>query len=385
MFYNRDMDSFERLRMLSSDMGLEPAEDAGCSKVASHSKDILLTDAVLPGGKRIHLLKTLLTSACERNCYYCPFRAGRDFRRETFKPEDLANTFMALHRAGLAQGFFLSSGIIGRGLRTQDRLIDTADILRNKLGFQGYIHLKIMPGAERDQVVRSMQLANRVSINLEAPNPLRLEKLAPHKIFFEELVKPLQWVHEIRQTQDRSSAWNQRWPSSVTQFVVGGAGETDHELLSTSETLYHELGLQRAYYSPFNPIPGTPLEDHPPTPAIRERRLYQASFLLRDYGYTLDELPFDETGSLPFHQDPKMVWAQSNLTESPLEINRANRRELLHLPGIGLKSASAILARRNRGCIRSLSELGVMGINTARLERFVLVDGQRPFIQKTFW
>lgn len=366
-------------------MDLEPAEDTGCPKAASHPKDIVLMDASVPGGKHIRLLKTLLTSACERNCYYCPFRAGRDFRRETFKPEELAKTFMALHRAGLAQGIFLSSGIIGRGLRTQDRLIDTADILRNRLGFQGYLHLKIMPGAERDQVVRSMQLASRVSINLEAPNPVRLEMLAPHKEFFDELVRPLEWVHEIRQTQIPRSAWNHKWPSSVTQFVVGGAGETDLELLSTSEALYHKLGLQRAYYSPFNPIPGTPLENQPATPVIREHRLYQASFLLRDYGYSLEELPFDDTGSLPLHQDPKTVWAQAHLTESPLEINRANRHELLRLPGIGLKKASAILAIRRRGHIRSLSELGKMGINTAKLDGFVLVNGKRPFSQKSFW
>src|SRR5512139_2039927 len=164
------MDLIDRLKLLSSHMELEPAEDAGCPAGVKKDHDPFLHQAALPNGKKITLLKTLLTSACERNCYYCPFRAGRDFRRATFKPDELASTFIALHQAGITQGIFLSSGIIRGGLRTQDQLIDTATILRQKYHFPGYIHLKIMPGAERDQVERSMQLADRVSINLEAPN-----------------------------------------------------------------------------------------------------------------------------------------------------------------------------------------------------------------------
>ena len=121
-------------------------------------------------GKTIKLLKTLLTSACERNCNYCPFRAGRDFRRATFKPEEFAQIFMSLHREGAADGLFISSGIANGGIITQDKLIDTAEILRHKYQYEGYLHLKIMPGAERAQVERAMQIADRVSINLEAPN-----------------------------------------------------------------------------------------------------------------------------------------------------------------------------------------------------------------------
>src|SRR5512146_2508665 len=183
-----------RLKALSEQMSLEPAEEhrSGPTSYLDRTEKcpdaVFVHPAVLPNGQHIKLLKTLLTSVCERDCYYCPFQAGRDFRRATFRPEEFARLFVDLTRKGIAEGVFLSSGVAGGGMRTQDRLLDAADIMRHKLGFRGYIHLKIMPGAERAQVERAMQLANRVSINLEAPNSERLARLAPHKEFFEELV-----------------------------------------------------------------------------------------------------------------------------------------------------------------------------------------------------
>ena len=208
------MEAIDRLKLLTDQMGLEPAEEhrpeCFAPKPASRSEEVFVHPAQMPGGKQIMLLKTLLSSACERDCFYCPFRAGRDFRRATFRPEEFARLFMGLAQKRAAEGIFLSSGLAGGGVRTQDKLLDTADILRNKLGFKGYIHLKIMPGAEKDQVLRAMQLADRVSINLEAPNTNRLAKLAPHKIFIEELLRPLRWVDEIRRTTAPTSAWNGR-------------------------------------------------------------------------------------------------------------------------------------------------------------------------------
>jgi predicted DNA-binding helix-hairpin-helix protein len=342
----------------------------------------------MPNGKRISLLKTLLTSACERNCFYCPFRAGRDMRRATFKPEEFARTFMAIHQGGIAEGVFLSSGIVGGGMRTQDQLIDTADILRHELNFRGYIHLKIMPGAERDQVHRAMQLADRVSINLEAPNDHRLAKLAPLKSFAEELVQPLRWVEEIRHSQPWQDGWNGRWPSSVTQFVVGAVGESDLELLSTTERLYQQFRLRRAYYSGFNPIEDTPLEHLPAESPLREQRLYQASFLLRDYGFTLEEMPFESGGNLPRETDPKLAWAQANLTHKPVEVNRAGREELLRIPGIGPKGAEAILEARRRGehlRLHELSDLRRIGVNPTRAAPYILLDGKRPAYQTSYW
>src|SRR5207249_7410171 len=267
---------------------VDPHQVAACGQTpaAVRQKVALgIESAVMPGGKRMALLKTLLTSACERDCYYCPFRARRNFRRVTFKPEEMARVFHDMQQAGLAQGLFLSSGIAGGGVRTQDRLLDTAALLRRRYAYQGYLHLKLMPGVEREQVLQAMRLADRVSINLEAPNTARLQQLAPHKIFFEELLQPLNCAEEIRRTLPPRQTQRGRWPSLVTQFVVGGAGESDREILTTTAYVTQQLHLQRVYFSAFNPVPDTPMEQHAAENPWREHRLYQAAFLLRDYGF----------------------------------------------------------------------------------------------------
>ena len=386
MFYNKNMDAIIRLKTLTEQMSLEPDAEhsmnsAPLGDTVNCPDEVFVHPAILPNGQKIKLLKTLLSSACERDCYYCPFRAGRDTRRATFQPEEFARLFTMLVAKGIAEGVFLSSGMIGGGIRTEDKLIDTADILRHKLGFRGYIHLKVMPGSERAQVERAMQLADRVSVNLEAPNTERLSRLAPHKQFTEELLQPLSWIEEIRRTQPADHSWKGRWPSSATQFVAGGSGETDLELLTTTQYLYSRLGLKRAYFSRFNPISNTPLENLPPTPLIREHRLYQASFLLRDYGFEVEELPFEGDGQLPTHLDPKLAWARENLGEQPIEINRADRRMLLRVPGIGPKSVETILRVRRGGKIREVSSLRKLGIITIRAVPFLLLDGRRPVFQ----
>ncbi len=401
------MEAIEKLQLFANQMHLEPAEDVDlntlpvqmspvsqpsghvlpCGQVSSNGnmqakRDALgVTEAVMPGGKRIKLLKTLLTSACERNCFYCPFRAGRDYRRATFKPEEMAQTFLNMYRAGLVEGLFLSSGIIKGSVATQDKLIETAEILRNKLQFRGYLHLKIMPGSERDQVLHSMELASRVSVNLEGPNTQRLQMLAPKKVFLEELLQPLKWVEEIRRTQPAHLSWNGRWPSSTTQFVVGAVGESDLELLTTSAYLYQQARLSRTYFMAFNPVVDTPLENHPAENPWRQHRLYQASFLLRDYGFDLEELPFSQDGNLALAIDPKLAWARVHLTESPVEVNRADQGELLRVPGIGLKGARAIMAARRHHRLRNLHDLKAIGIKPARPAPYVLLDGHRPAYQ----
>ncbi len=387
LFYNMDMDAVERLKFLNRQMALEPAEEKSLAatpyldRTAACPDAVFVHPAVLPNGQRIKLLKTLLTSACERDCYYCPFRAGRDFRRATFQPEEYASLFMMLHRKGIAEGFFLSSGMVGGGIRTQDKLIATAEILRQKMGFKGYIHLKIMPGAEKEQVERTMQLADRVSVNLEAPNTTRLGKLAPHKQFIEELIRPLRWVDEIRHTQPGHLGWKGQWPSSVTQFVAGGSGESDLELLTTTEWLHKNLHLKRAYFSAFNPIQDTPLENQPATPPLREHRLYQASFLLRDYAFDVEELPFGGDGNLPMQTDPKLAWARIHLSHAPVELNQADRHNLLRIPGIGPKGAEAILRSRKEQRLRELSALRCFGIHPERAAPFILLDGKRAEFQ----
>jgi predicted DNA-binding helix-hairpin-helix protein len=284
---------------------------------------------------------------------------------------------MKLHQSNAAQGIFLSSGIAAGGANTQNKILDTAEILRNKLGFKGYLHLKIMPGAEKGQVERLMQLADRVSINLEAPNTERLKKLAPGKVFIEELFRPLKWVEEIRQTQPAYKFWNGKHPSTVTQFVAGGSDETDLELLTTTDWLMKNVRIRRAYYSAFSPIRDTPMENKAAVDPLREHRLYQASFLLRDYGFDLEDMPFLQSGNLPLPTDPKLAWAEMNLSQKPVEINRADKRELLRVPGIGLKGADAILQARRTGKLRDLTSLRRMGIIVARAAPFLLLDGRR--------
>jgi predicted DNA-binding helix-hairpin-helix protein len=367
-------------------MALESAEDAECLKLSPRQQRALnVSDAQMPNGKRITLLKTLLTSACERNCYYCPFRAGRDFRRATLQPAEMASAFISLYRAGIVQGMFLSSGVAGGSLRTQDQILDTAEILRNKHHFKGYLHLKLMPGAEQAQVERAMQLANRVSLNLEAPNTQRLERLAPGKQFLEELIQPLRWVEQVRRHQPAQKSWNGCWPSLTTQFVVGAVGESDLELLSTTEALHRQLRLGRAYFSAFHPITDTPFENLPAESPTRELHLYQASFLLRDYGFSVEELPFDADGNLPLRADPKAIWAEQNLREKPVEVNRANRAELLRIPGIGPKGADAILRARRLGRLKCLEDLHKIGVHPARATAYILLDGKRPAHQLALW
>jgi predicted DNA-binding helix-hairpin-helix protein len=379
MFYNSNMNPLTRLNLLSSQTSFEPDLD-GTAKPACftprQAESVFVHPARLPGGRTIKLLKTLLSSACERDCLYCPFRAGRDFRRATFRPDEFAGLFASLHRAGAAEGLFLSSGLAGGGPRTQDRLLNTALILREKHGFRGYLHLKLMPGAEKDQVLQAMRLADRVSVNLEAPNRERLARLAPHKKFMDELLQPLKWAEQIRRTQDPRRGWNGRWPSSVTQFVAGGAGESDLELLAATAWLTRHAGLKRAYFSAFHPVADTPLENQPPTPPEREQRLYQASFLLRDYGFDLEELPFDPSGSLPLDRDPKRAWAERHLGNALLELNTADRERLLRVPGIGPKGARAILQARRSRKLRDPATLRRLGVDARRAAPFILLDGK---------
>ncbi len=392
MFYNQvDMDWLQKLALLSQDEGLEvdaepnPTDESlppchtGRSTLTATRLLDHISHVTLQGGRKIPVLKVLLTSVCEYNCAYCPFRAGRDFRRATFQPEELARAFLQIYNAGLVKGLFLSSGIAGGGIRTQDRLIATAEVLRNKLGFQGYLHLKLMPGAEPAQVERAVALASRVSINLEMPGNQYLEHWAPRKVPQNRLLEPLQLAHQAALNQQYHPY--RRWVSLSTQFVVG-IGETDAELLQTTAYLYRQLGLSRVYYSAFRPIEDTPLEDHPAESPQRALRLYQASFLLRDYGFRFDELPLNPDGRLALEVDPKTAWAQRYLTQ-PLEVNRASREELLRIPGIGPKSAQAIIRARRMSRLRDLQQLRQLGVNTERAAPYLLLDGRHPAQQLT--
>ncbi len=383
------MDTWEKIQSFALNMPFEAAEDVQFTPAAETPREELLrlndrfpvSSARLPNGKTIPLLKTMQTSVCERNCNYCCFRSGRDIPRASLSPDELASAVVKLSDAGVAKGVFLSSGITGGGIHTQDRLIATAEVLRHKYHYREYIHLKIMPGAEKDQIFRAMQLADRVSINLEGPNATSLSRLAPKKVFYEELLRPLRLIEEIRQAHSPHLAWKGSWPSSCTQFVVGAVGETDLDLLQTTVSLHSHFKIMRAYYSRFAPVLDTPFENLPAESITRQHRLYQAFFLLRDYPFDLEEIQFSQSGHLDLGRDPKLAWAEVNLRERPIEINTADYEQLLKIPGIGPVSARKILLRRRYGKIRSSSDLRQLGIPPGRASRFILLDGQQPAYQ----
>jgi predicted DNA-binding helix-hairpin-helix protein len=258
-----------------------------------------------------------------------------------------------------------------------DKTLATVEILRRKYEYHGYIHLKIMPGAEATQIEQAARLADRLSINLEGANEKRLARLAPKKDFWQELVSPFHW---LRQNRETLGPWVKP-PSLTTQFVVGPAGEADQELLTTVDTLYRQANLSRAYYSTFHPVSGTTFEHMPQTSSTRGHRLYQADWLLRFYGFKLDELPFDQAGNLPLDHDPKLAWAKTHLSQRPLEINRAGRAELLRIPGIGPKTAEAIIAARRFGHISDLQQLKQLGGQAPKAAPYILLDGRQPGYQ----
>ncbi len=375
-------DTMTKLAQMSDTTAYEPVGDQPQQErrrvpYQSRSLEECITNVSTPTGKR-KILKTMLTTACERDCYYCPFRAGRSkMKRLTFTPDELASGLDTLQRAGKVEGMFLSSGIIKGSVTTQDKIIDTAEIIRNRYGYRGYLHLKIMPGIEYDQLYRIMQLADRVSVNLEGPTQERLNALAPKKDFQRELLNMVQLAEEIRREHPY-----QMLAGTVTQFVVGAVGDTDHELLSLSNRLYRQYGLTRAYYSGFSPVIQTPFENLPPTDPLREHRLYQASFLLRDYGWNVEDLPFMSDGNIQLELDPKRAWAELHLRYSPIDVMKASREQLLRIPGIGPVGADAIIKARRQGRLTDLAHLRKLNIKAPeQAAPYILLDGRKPLEQ----
>ena len=372
------MDLWSKVDILGEAAGWDA--ERGCSPGGGRVRgglDSWIYPAVRPDGKRIRMLKVLQSNVCENNCAYCAFRHGRDVRRTAFRPEELAGLFADLVRRGKVEGLFLSSGVCGNVGAATERMLATADLIRRRHRFGGYLHLKILPGADDASIEESLRLASRVSTNLEAPNEARVALLAPEKRYAD--------LRTTMATTDRIRRKGPRWVSMTTQYVVGAAGESDAELLYSTEALYRDLGLARAYYSAFQPVPGTPLAEHAATPLLREHRLYQADFLLHEYGFRFDELVFDNGDGLPAHADPKTVWAQQHPEFYPVELNSAERRELVRVPGIGLKRAAQIVARRRLGRLTDLQHVGLVGRLASRVAPFVLLDGRTPTHQPGLW
>lgn len=382
MNIHRVPDAFQKMNVIGGANFFEAAGDspfaerkAGAQRYQSHSLAECISNVQTPTGAK-PMVKTMVTTTCERNCNYCPFRAGRSrTQRVTIKPDELAKAFDAVARSKKAEGLFLSSGIIKGGVTAQDKILDTVDIIRRKYHYDGFVHMKLMPGAEYDQIKRAAQLADRLSINLEGATEQRLNMLAPKKDFNAELLQRLQWAHEIR----KALPYGVKKPSIVTQFVVGAVGDTDVELLSLSDKLYRQLKLARVYYSAFGPVIQTPLENVPAVDPQREFRLYQASFLLRDYNWEVEDLNFTQTGNLDLAVDPKRAWADANLRNAPIDVMYATREQLMRIPGIGPKNADAILNARRKGRLDDLAYLRKIGIRAPeQTAPYILLDGRRP-------
>lgn len=361
------MDIYDKVATLSSAAQFDVC-GSGSRPTGRISPSRFIYHASLPTGGTVCLFKILLTNVCINDCAYCVNQIGRDCPRHSFQPGELAKAFMELHARRKAQGLFLSSGIGHNPTRTMELMLNTVEILRKRYEFKGYIHLKILPGAAFSCVEAACHLANRVSVNIEAPTAHHLAKLSSKKDLFRGILEPMRYVKQLM-AKDESLV-----PSGqTTQFVVGAAGETDRDILHTTEALYQEIGLRRAYFSAFSPVSESRLESLRPTPPMREHRLYETDWLLRVYGFKPQEveLALDGKGNLSLTRDPKLVIARHQPWLFPVDVNRASYDELLRVPGIGPVSAGRIIESRKGHSIYSIEQLKKMRVVTRRAAAFI--------------
>src|SRR5690242_3864427 len=292
-------------------------------------------------GKPMRLLRILMTNACALNCHYCPMRRDRDMRRTLLKPAELVRIFLGALRRNWCEGLFITTGIPARPEKVTDDLIEVLELLRVRHKFDGYIHVKLVPGAEQAQIERITALATRVSVNLEAACGDTLERIAPEKQLENTLVtleRARQVVVANRAEERSGRPRDGRQPGGVAgmtmQFVVGATPDSDRTIMDRVTSLYAGGGIHHAHFSAFRPIRDTPMEGTPAAPAMREHSLYQADWLVRDYGFAPNEVVYQDNGNLPLTMDPKTAWALVHVEHFPVEIMTAGFEELLRVPGI---------------------------------------------------
>ncbi len=328
-------------------------------------------------GRCISLLKILLTNHCTFDCAYCPNRRSNDIRRVTLTPDEVAELTINFYRRNYIEGLFLSSGVVKSPDHTMELLIETVRILREEHRFNGYIHLKLTPGADPLLVSRAGRLADRVSINLELPTRESLALLAPDKSR-DSILLPMHQVSGLIAARKGEGA---RAPAFApagqsTQIIIGATPENDLRIITLSQRLYQRLGLKRVYYSAYVPVTSDPRL--PPLNGVplllREHRLYQADWLLRFYGFAPDELLDNSTPDLDPELDPKSAWALRNRDLFPVEVNQAEYEVLLRVPGIGIRSAQRIIRARREQRLR-VEELARLGVVLKRARHFLTGDG----------
>jgi len=323
-----------------------------------------------PDGRCISLLKVLLTNFCVYDCSYCINRRSSDVARARFKAEELVRLTLDFYRRNYIEGLFLSSGIIQSADYTMEQLTRVARNLREVHQFRGYIHLKTIPNADPALITEAGRYADRLSVNIELPTESGIAKLAPEKkvVTIKRAMGHIRARIEERQGERRAPKFAPAGQS--TQMIVGADETDDHTILNTAETLYGAYRLKRVYYSAFSPIPAAPggLPMHAP-PLLREHRLYQADFLVRGYGFTIQEL-LPLPGNLSLDIDPKLSWALANRLLFPVDLNRAEEWLIARVPGIGVRNAKRILALRRQRKIR-FEDLTRMRCQMKKLSPFV--------------
>ena len=335
-------------------------------------------------GIRMALMRILMTNACSFNCHYCPMRRDRPMPRTLLKPEELVRIFLTAHRRGWCEGLFVTTGIPGRPVNVMDDLIQVLELLREKHCFAGYVHVKLVPGAETAPIDRLTSLASRVSLNFEAPCGASLARIAPDKSFsttlqnFERVRKLVVLEREAQAMGKPRDPLRPGGASGMTmQFVVGATPDTDQSLLSTISRLRAGGGVHHPHFSAFRPISDTPLEGAPAAPALREHRLYQAAYLLGSYGFAPTEVIYGPGGNLPLGLDPKTQWALRHPEWFPVEVTSACYEQLLRVPGIGPTAARRLVNQRASNIYRSLSDLRSLGVVTSRAAGFLTLRGRR--------
>ena len=333
-------------------------------------------------GRCISLLKILFTNQCVYDCRYCVNRRSNDVPRTSFTPDEVCTLTMEFYRRNYIEGLFLSSGVLVSPDYTMDLLYQTLWKLRNRYRFNGYIHIKAIPGADPELIRRTGLLADRMSVNLELPTAEGLRKLAPSKTM-ERILAPMRQIQTgIREGQLVPWREGRRFvpAGQSTQMIVGATPENDYQILTAAEGLYRQYELKRVFYSAFVRVNDDSLLPALPQgpPLLREHRLYQADWLLRFYGFRASELLSPDQPNFSALMDPKCSWALRHMERFPVEVNRAEYQELLRVPGIGVKSARRIAAAR-RSAVLDFPDLKKMGVVLKRAVYFITCRGKTMY------
>lgn len=369
------MEIKEKLLILSQDSQYDLA--CSCShKESGHRRrskdDMWVYPVVLPYGGEIFLFKTLMSNSCVNDCRYCPFRVDQNIRRCTLEPEEIVKAFVEYYRAGKVMGLFISSGVMNNPDVTMSRINKVAIILR-RMNFKGYIHLKVIPGASDASIEEAVSLANAVSVNIETAGENNFKVLSSTKDYKDDVIRPIQLISKLTGNGSPYSKVKQ-----TTQFVVGASNDTDREIVKYSWRLYKRLELSRIYFSAYqrglgeSAIPGEVSSRTNADLLTREHRLYQVDWLIRKYGFTEEEIPFEQDENLSLDADPKEIWANRHPYFFPLDVNRADKYELLRIPGFGPVTVNRILELRKNGSkIRSISYLGNPGKRLMKASKYI--------------